>query len=88
VGRILVTLLLYKKKLLSNPLFFFSSYFKENRLHYFQSLYAISSHEKDWEGWVRFFLKGIISEGKENCARAEKLLRKQEMQKSERRMQN
>ncbi len=76
VGRILVTLLLYKKKLLSNPLFFTSRYFKENRLHYFQSLYAISSHEKDWEGWVSFFLKGIISEGKENCARAEKLLRK------------
>lgn len=72
VGRVLIPLLLYKKKVLSHPLFFLSGYLKEHRLAYFQRLYALRTDD-DWEGWICFFLRGIIEQGELNCARAKKL---------------
>jgi cell filamentation protein, protein adenylyltransferase len=72
VGRLLISLLLYKKKIVSHPFFFLSGYLKEHRLAYFQKLYALRADD-DWEGWIRFFLIGIIEQGELNCARAKKL---------------
>ncbi len=63
LARVLVPFFLYKKKLLSSPLFYLSLYFKKHRLEYFERLFAITK-ENDWEGWIRFFLKGIIEEGR------------------------
>ena len=72
VARLLIPLFLYKKKILSQPLFFMSGYFMTHRVRYFQKLYDISA-EKDWEGWIRFFLIGIIEQGEQNCTQAEAL---------------
>lgn len=59
VGRILIPAFLQEKKLISSPRFFMSAYFKEHRLVYFEKLFCITL-EKDWEGWIDFFLQGII----------------------------
>jgi Fic family protein len=59
IGRILIPAFLHEKKLISSPKFFMSSYFKKRRLAYFEKLFTITS-EKDWEGWIDFFLQGII----------------------------
>ncbi len=75
VGRMLIPLFLYKKKILPQPLFFMSGYFKTHRVRYFQKLYDISA-DGDWEGWIRFFLTGIIEQGAQNCARVQILKKK------------
>ncbi|MFI5333971.1 MAG: Fic family protein [Chlamydiales bacterium] len=74
VGRMLLPLFLFHKKLLSHPLFFLSRYFFLKRVSYFRKLNEIS-RENDWEGWISFFLTGVIEEGVRNCKKAEKIHR-------------
>jgi len=65
LGRALIPLFLYQKKLTSAPLFYLSPFFKRHRLQYFEKLFAITTEEK-WEEWIRFFLNGVIEEGRKN----------------------
>jgi Fic family protein len=64
IARATIPLFLYQKKLTSTPRFSLSAYFHRHRLKYFECLYLISVHN-DWEGWVRFFLQGVIDESKQ-----------------------
>jgi Fic family protein len=60
VGRLLITLLLSAKgAVLSRPLLYLSLYLKEHRDEYYGRLTATRT-EGDWEGWLRFFLEGVI----------------------------
>ena len=59
MGRLLITLLLCEQKALSKPLLYISHYFKLNRLEYYDRLMNIRT-KGDWEGWLKFFLKGVI----------------------------
>lgn len=59
IARAIIPLFLYKKGLTPKPNFYMSAYFKQRRLKYFKQLYQITA-ENDWEGWIRFFLQGII----------------------------
>lgn len=58
VGRLLITFWLCTEKILSEPLLYLSYYFKSNRLEYYDRLMAVRK-KGDWEGWIKFFLKGI-----------------------------
>lgn len=58
VARILATLLIYKKGLLSQPVLFLSPYFQAHRKAYIRKLYEITEKGK-WEEWILFFLKGV-----------------------------
>jgi Fic family protein len=40
------------------PLLYLSHYFKLNRVEYYDRLQAIREYG-DWEGWLKFFLKGV-----------------------------
>ena len=60
VGRLLITFWLCSEKILSQPLLYLSYYFKINRLEYYDRLMAVRK-SGDWEGWIKFFLKGIAS---------------------------
>lgn len=73
VGRILIPLFLYEKKLISDPVFYISSYFEKNRQEYYQRLNNISKHH-DWSGWIEFFLKAVIEQAKDNIQRATRLM--------------
>ncbi|MBP7074048.1 MAG: Fic family protein [Rhabdochlamydiaceae bacterium] len=59
LARLLIPIILHKKEVLSSPIFEMDGYFKKNRGKYFEKLFQISS-KNDWEGWIRFFLEGII----------------------------
>lgn len=59
VGRLLITLLLCAHGVLARPLLYLSLYFKRNRDAYYEHLQRVRS-EGDWEGWLRFFLEGVI----------------------------
>lgn len=58
MGRLLITFWLCQQEILSEPLLYLSYYFKKNRLEYYDRLMAVRTNG-DWEGWVKFFLKGI-----------------------------
>jgi Fic family protein len=58
LGRLLIALLLHERRILSQPLLYISLYLKENRLEYYDRLTAIRRNG-DWEGWIKFFLKGV-----------------------------
>ncbi len=58
VGRLLITLLLCERGILIKPLLYISYYFKKNRAEYYDRLSGIRTGG-DWEGWLKFFLKGV-----------------------------
>lgn len=58
IGRLLITLLLCERKILEKPLLYLSYYLKAHKAQYYDRLTAIRN-EGDWEGWVKFFLRGI-----------------------------
>jgi Fic family protein len=73
IGRMLVPLFLYYKKLLSTPMFYISGYFDANRSEYYARLLALSRND-DWNGWIEFFLKGIVIQAEENSSKAKSIL--------------
>ncbi len=81
VGRLLVTFLLCEREILQQPLLYISHYLKAHRLEYYDRLTAIR-HQGDWEGWLRFFLRGIfeVSQGATKTARAILTLRDEHRQ--------
>jgi cell filamentation protein, protein adenylyltransferase len=58
VGRLLITFLLMHQGVLHRPLLYLSVYLKENRAEYYDRLTAIR-RRGDWEGWLKFFLRGV-----------------------------
>ena len=60
VGRLLITFWLCSEKILSQPLLYLSYYFKSNRIEYYDRLMAVRK-AGDWEGWIKFFLRGVAS---------------------------
>lgn len=69
IGRLLIPLVLFRKGRLSQPVFYISSYLEKNRESYYHSLLGISSNEKDWNGWIEFFLKAVAIEARSNSRR-------------------
>lgn len=59
VGRLLITLLLVHRGVLDRPLLYLSHYLKQHRIEYYDRLTAIRQ-EGDWEGWLGFFLRGVV----------------------------
>lgn len=60
IGRLLITFFLCEKGLLQKPVLYLSHYFKENRAEYYERLQNVRD-KGDWEGWLKFFLRGIGS---------------------------
>lgn len=60
VGRLLVTLLLCERRVLSEPLLYLSLFLKENRDTYYDLLQRVRT-DGAWEDWVRFFLEGVLT---------------------------
>lgn len=58
VGRMLIPLFLYEKKVLRNPMFYLSAFLDNHRQQYYDRLLAITN-EGDWQGWIVFFLEGV-----------------------------
>jgi Fic family protein len=61
IGRLLISLLLCERELLSEPLLYLSAYFDRHNKLYADSLLAISQQGK-WRDWIHFFLRGIVEQ--------------------------
>lgn len=58
VGRLLITFLLCQREILERPLLYLSLYLKRHRSEYYDRLSAVRS-DGNWEGWLKFFLRGV-----------------------------
>lgn len=58
IGRLLITFLLCNERVLSRPALYLSAYFKQYKAEYYKRLQNIRD-VGDWEGWLKFFLRGV-----------------------------
>jgi Fic family protein len=58
IGRLLIVLILVAENLLQEPLLYPSYYFKKRHAEYYARLDAVRV-SGDWEGWIKFYLRGI-----------------------------
>jgi Fic family protein len=72
LGRMLITLLLCHDKVLSEPSLYLSLYFKAHRPEYYDHLQRVRT-DGDWEGWLQFFLTGVMETATEATDAAQKL---------------
>ena len=63
IGRLLITLYLMEKKVLSTPALYISYFLKRNRVEYYDRMTEVRRNGS-YEQWVRFFLQAV-----EECAR-------------------
>lgn len=68
IGRILIPLFLYQKKVLSQPMFYLSEYLESHREEYYARLKGISA-DHDWNSWIAFFLQAVITQANQNGER-------------------
>lgn len=72
-GRLLITFLLCEQNILQRPLLYISHYFKKYRLQYYDRLQAVRE-SGNWEGWLKFFLRGVYEVAQEAAATARKIV--------------
>jgi Fic family protein len=65
LGRMLVPLFLFERKLLQAPMFYISAYLEANRHKYYDLLLSVSG-KNDWTGWCQFFLTALTTQAAEN----------------------
>ncbi|MEX5215707.1 MAG: Fic family protein [Nitrospiraceae bacterium] len=69
IGRLLITLLLCKEGILSEPLLYLSAYFERQRDEYYQLLLAVSQRGR-WAEWMSFFLRGVAEQSRDALVRS------------------
>jgi len=73
MGRLLITFFLREKGLLTQPLLYLSAFFDRFRDEYYSRLLAVSGCG-DWQGWIEFFLRGVVNQAKDAISDAKKLI--------------
>jgi Fic family protein len=74
IGRMLVPLFLYEKKLLSHPIFYLSEYLETHRDEYYIFLRNLGQLPDGWNEWISFFLKAINQQAESNSAKARAII--------------
>lgn len=69
VGRMIMPLFLFYKKILSTPMFYLSAYFEKNREQYYSKLADITL-KNDWNNWILFFLRAVKEQSEINIEKA------------------
>lgn len=73
VGRLLIALLMHERSVLKQPLLYISLYLKRNRVEYYDRLMDVRING-NWEGWVKFFLRGIAEVARESAQTAQNIV--------------
>lgn len=73
IGRLLIVLYLFEKKVIKTPSLYLSFYLKEHRIEYYDRMSAIRE-TGDYEQWIKFFLEGIYASGKSAIETANELI--------------
>jgi Fic family protein len=81
VGRLLITFLLTECGVLHKPVLYLSHYFKRHRQAYYDHLQAVRERG-DWEGWLAFFLRGVVEVADEAAGTARRILQLREQHRA------
>lgn len=72
VGRLLITLFLMEKKILTTPALYISYFLKKNRIEYYDRMTEVRA-KGNYEQWVKFFLQAIIESAEDATASIDEL---------------
>lgn len=72
IGRLLVTLLLCQRNVLSKPLLYLSAFFEKHRQDYYDLLLKVSSTGA-WREWIEFFLRAVTTQSGDAVSRSRRL---------------
>jgi Fic family protein len=73
IGRLLTTMLLCQRNVLSKPLLYLSAFFEKHRQEYYELLLDVSSVGA-WGKWIEFFLRAVAEQSGDAVSRARHLL--------------
>jgi Fic family protein len=73
VGRLLLSLMVFKKCALQSPWLYLSPYFDKHKDEYIDRLFSVSTRG-DWSGWVKLCLRATIAEATNALTRIDKLI--------------
>lgn len=73
IGRLLITFLLCERGALHKPVLYLSHHFKRHRQTYYDRLQGVRD-AGDWEGWLEFFLRGVIEVSAQAAETAHRIL--------------
>jgi len=74
LGRMVIPLFLYEKKILSRPIFYLSEYLDKHRDEYIDRLRMIGQRDDSWNRWIEFFLTAVHEQAKLNAQRARTII--------------
>lgn len=80
LGRMILPLFLYERKVLSFPAFYLSEYLEAHKEEYTERLLAVS-RDDDWTGWSVFFLNALEQQARENTRKARAIMQLYENRK-------
>jgi Fic family protein len=69
IGRMIIPLFLFEKKILSRPCFYLSAYFESRRDEYISRLRDLGK-AGSWTGWSAFFIEGVAVQAEANTNKA------------------
>lgn len=72
IGRLLITLFLMEKRILTTPALYISYFLKKNRVEYYDRMTEVRS-KGNYEQWVKFFLQAIAESAKDAIAAIDEL---------------
>ena len=73
IGRLLITLFLMEKKVLSTPALYISYFLKKNRIEYYDRMSEVRL-KGNYEQWVKFFLEAVYESAKDATETIDKLV--------------
>jgi len=73
IGRLLITLFLCQRAILTKPLLYLSAFFEQHRQEYYARLLEVSQ-KGAWRDWIDFFLRAVIEQSGDAVRRARQLL--------------
>lgn len=73
VGRLLITLFLMEKKVLTTPALYISYFLKKNRVEYYDRMTEVRT-KGNYEQWVKFFLQAIMESAEDATVTIDELI--------------
>lgn len=73
VGRLLITLFLMEKKVLTTPALYISYFLKKNRVEYYDRMTEVRT-KGNYEQWIKFFLQAIMESAEDATATIDELI--------------
>ncbi len=67
IGRLLITLFLMEKKVLSSPALYISYFLKKNRVEYYDRMTEVRN-KGSYEQWIKFFLRAVAESAEDAIA--------------------